>query len=202
MIRQLRVLTGALILLALILHNAPAVAQSQGFAEKGVTEIGGSASFSSISEVYQGKTGSATTVFSLGPRIGYFVADGFEIGFNPGISSFLFPQGLTVWSGAGSSSTTLLQLFVFPAYNIRNEGSKIYPFIEVPLGYTSQSSGSGSGSSGFSWGVRGGVKVTPVGGLLLTFSGEYYQITLNRTGDNERAGFNYFSFGVGIGGFF
>jgi hypothetical protein len=177
-----------------------AVAQGREFATAGVTEIAGSISFSSISEVYSGKTGDATTIFSVGPRVGYFVADGFEIGLNPGVSSWVFPPGLSVLSGGGSTST-ILQLFAFAGYNIRNEGSKMHPFIEIPLGFTSQSSGSYT-ASGFSWGVRGGIKLTPVGALLITISGEYFQITMTKSGASERSGFNFFAFGVGVGGFF
>jgi hypothetical protein len=190
----------AVLVLAVVVGGSMAYSQRTEFATGGVTEIGGSISFSSISEVYAGKTGDATTILSVGPKIGYFVANGFELGIHPGISAWIMPPGLSVVSGGGSTST-LLQLFAFAAYNIRNEGSTMHPFIEVPFGYTSQSSGSYT-SSGFSWGIRGGIKVAPLGALLVTISGEYYQITMSPTGAKERTGFNFFSFGVGVGGFF
>ena len=65
----------------------------------------------------------------------------------------------------------MTQLFLYPGYNLRLEGSRATPFIEVPLGYTSMSSGS-STSSGFSWGVKAGVKIVPTGHMLLTLYGD------------------------------
>jgi hypothetical protein len=143
----------------------------------------------------------------LGPQIGYFVTDGFEIGFNPGIS--LLP-GISVISPSSGNSTTMLQLFFYPGYNLRPEGSNIFPFLEVPLGYTSISDGSTS-ESGFSWGVKGGAKIAAAKHLLLTVFVEYLQVTLNPSetptyygvpSSSGRNGFNFISFGVGVGGFF
>jgi hypothetical protein len=190
----------ALALVIAIAFGSVAVAQERRYAQKGVVEIGGNASFSSISPVSKGEAGDATTLFTFGPRIGYFVADGFQVGFNPGLS-FLPVSGLSVISPSSGESMTLLQLFVYPGYTIRSEGSKSFPFIELPIGYTGASSG-GDSESGFSWGVRGGVKTTPVGALLVTVYAEYFQLTLNPDGADERYGFNYFSFGIGVGGFF
>jgi hypothetical protein len=185
--------------IALLLFSTTAFGQERGFAQKGVVELGGNVSFSSISFVSGGDAGDATTLFSFGPRVGYFVTDGFEIGFNPGLS-FVPLSGFTVISPSGGESTTLLQLFVYPGYTIRTEKGNAYPFIEVPFGYTSASSG-GDDLSGFSWGVRGGVKIAAVGAMLVTIYGEYFQLTLNRPGADKRNGYNYLSFGVGIGGF-
>ncbi len=99
--------------------------------------------------------------------------------------------------------TTVLQLFAYPAYNHRIEGSNVTPFLEVPFGYTSMSSGS-SKSSGFSWGVMGGLKVAASGQVLLTFYVEYLLITLDRENStsSERNGLNYLSVGIAVGGFF
>lgn len=176
-----------------------ALAQTREFGTKGVVELGGNASFSSISNVSNGKTGDATTVLSIAPRIAGFVTDGFQIGFSPGIS-FLPTSGFTVISPPQGESTTMLQLFVFPGYAMRTQGQKVFPFLEMPLGYSRVSSG-GNSQSGFSWGVRGGVKVTPAGNFLLSVFGEYYQITLNRQGANQRSGYNLFTFGVGLGAY-
>jgi hypothetical protein len=173
--------------------------QTAEYAAKGVLELGGTVSFSSIADVSNGKTGDATTLFTFAPRIAGFVTDGFQIGFSPGIS-FLPTSGVTVMSPPRGESTTLLQLFAFPAYVVRTAGQKYYPFIEVPVGYTRISSGNDA-QSGFSWGLRGGIKVTPVGNFLLTVFGEYYQITLNRDGAKEHSGFNLFTFGIGVGAF-
>ena len=191
-------LAGALCTAALVSLQV-AFPQTKEYATQGVFELGGNVSFSSITGVSNGKTGDATTIFSVAPRIAGFVTDGFQIGFSPGIS-FLPISGMTVISPPSGESTTLLQLFAFPAYVVRTAGQKYYPFVEVPFGYTQLSSG-GNAESGFSWGFRGGVKATPVGNLLLTIFGEYYQITLNREGAKERSGFNLFTFGVGVGAF-
>jgi len=83
----------------LVLCIATANAQQHQFAEKGVTELAGTVSFSSITPVSEGKSGDATTLFSLGPQIGYFPTDGLELGIStgitllPGISLITPPQG-------------------------------------------------------------------------------------------------------------
>jgi hypothetical protein len=67
---------GALILALVLLIASGGVAQERkAFATKGVVEVGGSVSFSSITPVSGGESGSAVT-------------DGFELGVNPfGITS-------------------------------------------------------------------------------------------------------------------
>ncbi len=189
----------AAVCVGVIFSAQVAFPQTPEYATKGVLELGGTVSFSSIADVSNGRTGDATTLFTLAPRMAGFVADGFQIGFSPGIS-FLPTSGLTVMSPPRGESTTLLQLFAFPAYVVRTPGQKYYPFIEVPVGYTRISSGDNA-QSGFSWGLRGGIKVTPAGNFLLTVFGEYYQITLNPEGAKERSGFNLFTFGVGVGAY-
>ena len=176
----------------------PASAQDKYFGKQGTTEIAGGISFASFTPVDNGKTGEATTLFSLGPEIGYFVVDGLEIGFNPGVS--LLP-GLSVVTPSTGDATTVLQLFAYPAYNFHLEGSQVNPFLEVPFGYTSMSSGNNS-QSGFSWGVKGGFKVVATGHLLITFYGQYLSLSFTPKNATERSGFNFLSFGVGVGGFF
>jgi hypothetical protein len=46
------------------------------------------------------------------------------------------------------------------------------------------------------------VKLAVVAPLLVTFSGQYLMITLNPDGADERNGFNYLNFGVGVSGYF
>jgi hypothetical protein len=96
---------------------------------------------------------------------------------------------------------TILQLFASPAYNFHFEGSTVNPFLQVPFGYTSMSSG-GDSQSGFSWGVKGGIKVVAADHLLLTFYGQYLALSFTPENATERAGFNFISFGVAVGGFF
>ena len=178
--------------------SAPAFGQERYFGKVGTTEIAGSISFSSITTVSNGNAGDATTLFSLGPEIGYFVVDGFEIGFNPGVS--LVP-GVSIITPPRGDGTTILQLFAYPAYNLHVEGSPVTPFLQVPFGYTSMSSGSIT-QSGFSWGVKGGIKVVATSHLLLTIYGQYLALSFNPENATERYGFNFLTFGVGVGGFF
>ena len=180
------------------LLTAPAAAQDEYFGKAGTTEIAGGISFASITPVSNGETGDVMTILSLGPEIGYFVANGFEIGFSPGVS--LLP-GVSVLTPSTGDALTILQLFASPAYNFHLEGSPVNPFFQVPFGYTSLSSG-GDSQSGFSWGVKGGIKVVPANHLLLTFYGQYLALSFAPKGATERTGLNFLSFGVAVGGFF
>jgi hypothetical protein len=188
------------LLCAAVLSTSPLFGQGKAFATQGVTEVGGSISFSSFTPVNNGKTGDVNTLFSFGPHIGYFVTNGFEIGINPGIT--LIP-GVSIITPESGDATTVLQLFAYPAYNFRIEGSNATPFLEVPFGYTSMSSGN-TKNSGFSWGVMGGVKTVVSGQVLLTFYVEYLLITLDseKSTSTERTGMNYLSVGIAVGGFF
>jgi len=56
---------------------------SGGFTEKGATEFGGSISFQSTTSVSSGVSRDAITALRIEPYIGYFITDGFELGFNP-----------------------------------------------------------------------------------------------------------------------
>lgn len=156
------------------------------FASKGVTEVGGSISFVSTTPVSNGSTGDALTTFSLQPFIGYFVADGFELGLNP--------LGITTTSFHGSSSTRIT-IFAAPSYNFRTAGVT-FPFIEALLGYTSQSDG--STLSGFSWGGRAGVKLAVGGNALVNIGMQYLQITMNPNGATNRFGTNQLSITAGF----
>jgi hypothetical protein len=148
--------------------------------------------------VANGETGDASSILTLGPQIGYFVTDGLEIGFNPGVS--ILP-GMTVLTPSEGDAITVLQLFATLGYNLHSSGSPVYPFVEVPLGYTSASSGDET-DSGFSWGVRAGIKVVAISNFLVTVSGQYYMLSFTPENADERIGLNIFSFGVGVGGFF
>src|SRR3990172_1880653 len=135
MYRHFTVFSALLALVMFVLLGPKSLAQEgKKFAMRGSTELGGSISFQSITPVSNGNTRDATTIFSLSPFIGYFVADGFEIGLNP--------LGITSISSSGSSSTQVM-IFVAPSYNFKTEGI-VYPFIEALFGYTSQSNGSRS----------------------------------------------------------
>lgn len=153
-----------------------------GFASPGVFELGGGLTFQSTTNVTNGNTGGTTTMFSLQPYVGYFITDGFELGFNP--------FGIQTVEG----NTTLLFLLA-PSYNFRT-GSIAYPFIEGLLGLASHSDG--DTRSGFSWGLRGGVKLAIVGNSLLNLGLEYLQITENPSWATDRYGYNQVAFNVGF----
>lgn len=153
-----------------------------GFASPGVVELGGGLTFQSTTNVANGNTGSTTTMFSLQPYVGYFFTDGFELGFNP--------FGIQTVEG----STTLLFLLA-PSYNFRT-GSIAYPFVEALLGLASHSDG--DTRSGFSWGLRGGVKLGLVGNSLLNLGLEYLQVSMNPSGATSRYGYNQVAFNVGF----
>jgi hypothetical protein len=180
------------------------IAQESSFAAKGTTELGGTVSYSSITFVSRGESAdNATTTLTIAPQVGYFVTDGLEIGFSPGISFFLFPQGFT---SMGSTDTGMksyvIQLWGTVAYNFHTSGRTIFPFIEAQGGYTASDEWLyGDRVSGFSYGVKGGIKVVAVEHLLINISVQYNVITLNPTGASDRSGFNYLSVGVGVGGF-
>lgn len=184
--------------LVVLLCAASTSAQQRRFAEKGVTELSGSVAFSSLTPVSNGKTGDATTLLSLGPQIGYFPDDGLELGISTGIT--LLP-GISLISPPEGDATTVVQLFFSPAYNFLLKDNNATPFIEADLGYTSVSSGNES-QSGFSYGARAGFKFAVVDHFLISLSGQYLAITLNPNNATERTGFNYLTFGVGVGGYF
>ncbi len=187
----------AVALIASVL-SVPVAAQDKNFGKMGITEIAGSISFASITPVSNGKTQDATTLLSIAPEISYFVSDGFEVGFSPGVS--LLP-GVSVITPPNGAGTTILQLFACPAYNFHSEGNRVNPFLALPFGYTSASSG-GSTLSGFSWGIKGGIKDVAASNFLLTFYGEYFLLSFTPGQATERSGFNFLSFGIAVGGFF
>ena len=184
--------------LSLFTISSSMIAQDRQFAAKGVTEISGTVSYSSFTSVSRGETGDAISIFTLAPQIGYFITDGFELSLGTGVA--LIP-GFSVISPEDGESTSLLQLFLAPSYNIKTNDAKLYPFLEAQLGYTSLSSGDDT-NSGFSYGGRAGLKIAVVEHFLVNLSVQYLLITLNESGATERNGFNYLTVGVGISGYF
>ena len=202
-VKRINILIQSVLILCLpILMLTPSYAQDHSFGKMGTTELAGSISFESVTLVSNGNTGDATTILSFAPEIGYFVADGFELALSAGITDgMVFPPGLTSEGPSGGSSTTLVQFFISPSYNFVLPESKVYPFLEAKLGFTDVDVSGGS-ASGFSWGARGGIKIPVVEHFLITSSVQYLLITLNPDHANNRYGFNYFSFGFGVSGYF
>ena len=108
--------------------SAPSYSQDDKFATKGITEIGGSVSFSSYTPVFNGESSEdGISILTFAPQIGYFLGDGFELGFATGIS--LLP-GISSISPDEGDGITLLQLFAAPSYNFTTGSETTFPFIE------------------------------------------------------------------------
>lgn len=186
MIEKLNTLWCFLILCFVLQLEVSIGQETENFAAKGVTELGGSISYQSVTPVYNGVTSDAITLFTISPFIGYFVTDGFELGVNP--------LGVTLASYGGGSTTQLMVLLA-PSYNFITKG-RAFPFIEGLIGYTSI--GNGSERDGLSWGGRAGVKHAITNHGLLNLSVQYLLITTNPSGASNRYGSNNLSIAAGL----
>ena len=192
----------AALVILLLCGAATALSQDHSYALKGCVELGGSASYASLTPVNHGVSGGSTSMLNIAPLAGYFPVEGLEIGLSPGVSTLSVPGGFSTVSTSGvDESLTLLQLFAFGGYNFRLRESNVIPFGEAMIGYSSQSSG-GSSASGFSWGLRGGVKLAPVDHFLLAFSVQYLALNYTQANEPERSGLNVLLIGISLGGFF
>ena len=160
----------------------------KSFASKGTTELGGNFSYQSVTPISNGSSGNAINIFQLAPFIGGFVADGFELGVNP--------FGITSVSSGGGSATELLVLGSV-SYNVRTK-SKVFPFVEGLLGYSSVSASGVNSASGLSWGIRGGIKHSITDNGLFNLSLEYIQITTEKQGATNRTGTDQFLIQIGF----
>ncbi len=187
----IKVVRGSAVILACLLIVYQAAPAKGNFAKKGVIELGGSLGYSSQTSVYGSQTGSTTSTIQLSPYFGYFLSDGFELGVDP----------FSILSmSSGGSSITQIMFLVAPSYNFTTNGS-VYPFVEALLGYTSISGGGETGG-GFSWGLKGGIKINVTGNGLLNFGLQYAQYTYTPSGASERYGFNTISLSGGFTIFF
>lgn len=155
---------------------------AQSFTSKGTVELGGEFSFSSqtvSSSLSSSSNRSALNTLMFNPYIGTMVAEGFELGFMPGIATVSY----------GGSSSTQTNLFFVPSYNVNTSG-KAFPYFEFLIGYNSIS-GSGNGSeSGLGVGFSGGVKVAIGNSGLFLFNVKYLHQSYNVTETNY-----YYNFG-------
>jgi hypothetical protein len=160
--------------------------KAQTFTSKGAVELGGEFSFTSQSESVSGYSysyGSESSSYGLlmfSPYLGVMMGQGFELGFEPSI--------------ANSKSSTLLNLFFAPAYNI-NTGGNAYPYLEGLIGYSAITD---HGSvHGLGIGLGGGVKVAIGSSALFLFSLKYlsqsyeYEYTIN---NYTYTGYSYYSY--------
>ena len=166
---------------------------AQGFANKGVWELGGMIGFSSTTSVSNGESGdNALTQFTFEPYVGYFVINCFELGLIPSFST----------ASLGDASTSIFNIFFAPAYNF-NLHSAAFPFVEGRIGYGSTTYDPGEGdsntSSGLSWAVRGGLKYQLGNSALVNVSLGYTQNTRNpKDWDGDRNGTNVFDVMAGF----
>ncbi len=126
-------------------YNKSFSQSEENFAKSNTWELGGSLSYSHT--FAESSNGKDANYVKIAPYIGYFAAEGFEIGFIPAIEYFSY----------GSSSTTFSTMFLTASYNFYTK-SIAYPYIQAGGG-VSGNSGSGSSSSGISWSIEGGVKL-------------------------------------------
>ena len=151
--------------------------EAQRFGMKGTREIGGSIAFQSWTPVYDGQTGNGLSTLNVAPFIGWFLSDGYELGFNP--------LGFTAaWSGG--TSAVDVSITAAPSYNFVSDG-KSTPFIEVLLGAVIPT----SGGLGYNYGARIGVKNEIAGNTLLNIAAEYL-ITGSSSNGSGRYGSNLF----------
>jgi opacity protein-like surface antigen len=106
--------------------------------------------------------------YIINASAGIFVADGLKLAVEPAFEIRSYDN----------SSSSEFKLYLTPEY-VFNLNSEIYPFIGGSVGYTSLSSG--SAENGFSWGVKGGIKINPLGNVLINVGISYYQETYNYT---------------------
>ncbi len=166
--------------------------EAQNFAKKGCFEVGGSIGFTSNTPVIGGDTKDATTTFSFSSFTGYFITDGFEIGFAP--------LNYSVTSPPEGDNTTQLTVLLAPAYNFDMK-TNIYPFIEGLVGYTSISSGDVT-LDGISYGVRGGIKIVLGKNALVNAGVQYMNYTYKPEDADERTGTNQLMINAGLAVYF
>ena len=185
--------TAILVIIVLVLLASACNIHAQ-YASKGVLELGGTASFSSVTQVANGTTASnSTSMFQFSPYAGYFIAEGISIGVEPSFGSLKM--------AGDNNSYTALALYAIPGYTFATKSS-FFPYVQGMIGYTSIGYGSEPTQSGISWGLKGGVKFS-IGNAGLICAGVTYQaITVNPSGANSRYGFNVLSIGVGYSIFF
>lgn len=187
------------LLISFVLVMVASLTSAQDFAKAGVLEAAGSIGFSSTTSVYDGESADdARTTFSFMPLLGYFIIDGFELGFAPRFSS----------SSYGDVSNSSLGIFVVPQFHF-NLKSNIYPYIGAAVGYNSDSYDDGNSetddatSSGISYGAMGGIKVQVGKAALVTIGVEYFMLNSEpEDWEGDRVGADVFSVSAGVAIFF
>lgn len=181
-------------LVCLLIAMQPLFAQDSRLTDQGTIELAGTVSFSN----YKAPAADFSySVFTFAPQVSYFFLDNFSVGMSTGLG---YLPGLTVVSPRTGEGSTVVQLFLSPAYHFMLDSKQLFPFVEGQVGYGLVTSG--SSSSGLSYGGRAGVKFIPAGHFVLTFAGQFVSLRLHRSNINYRVGWDYWTVGVGVGGFF
>jgi hypothetical protein len=155
---------------------------TKSFATKGVLELGGNITLQGVGTVSNTSGGNSASLFTFAPYVGYFTANGFELGINP--------FNLQLASSSGYTETQLRVLFL-PCYNF-NAGGTAFPFIEGLFGFVS-----GENSDGYCYGARGGVKLEFAGNALVNIGVQYDQIRKS-SGGSTNSGLYELMFAVGF----
>ena len=161
------------------------------FAMAGTFELGGFASFSSYTAVNNGSTSDASYGLAFSPSAGYFIMDELELVVNPLMVSY-------AWSG--NVKALNLQPMAGLAYNFRAH-PRAFPYVEGVAGVAYSRSDNGVATmtrSGFAWAGRVGIKALVTGTGIANIAVQYQQVTLNRSSDSQRNGFNEIALTVGL----
>jgi hypothetical protein len=147
-----------------LMYTLSSAQETKSFGKKGVTETGGSLAFSSMKYVYNGRAGDSYNLFQVSGYVGYFIADGFELGANP----------LSIIGGNGAMQ---MSLNFAPSYHFLGN-SRVAPFVEGIAGLTFA-----TGRNALNYGFRAGLKnvisndvviISSVQYLVSSFSEEKY----------------------------
>jgi len=183
-----------LVKLALLTMSTAGSAAGQQLTAAGNVELAGNVSFSHYDAA---ASDFSTSVFTFAPQVSYFWRENFSLGLSTG---FGYLSGVSVVSPSDGDNSTVVQLFAAPAYHFQLDSKQLVPFVEGQLGYGVVTSG--DSSSGLSYGARAGVKFVPVDHLVLTLAAQFLSLRLYRSDSDERIGWDYWTLGVGVGGYF
>jgi hypothetical protein len=178
----------------LIVFCSPSKAQGLKLTDAGTTELAGTISYAN----YKAPAVDVSySVFTFAPQVSYFFIENLSLGITTGLG---YLPGISIVSPSDGESSTVVQLFLSPAYHFPIDSKQLYPFVEGQIGYALVTDG--DASSGLSYGGRAGIKFTPVEHFVITFAGQFTSLRLYEDGSDERIGWDYWTIGFGVGGYF
>ena len=160
------------LLLISITSDSQTIKTKSIYAKQKTFEIGGDIMINSIEYTFEESNYSmyngshTTTNIIIDGTVGMFVIDGLKLALEPAIQ-LSYSEG---------SSWNQSKIYFSPEY-ILNMKSNVYPYLGGSAGYTSQSySGSSSAThGGFSWGLKGGIKINAFGNALINVGISYFR---------------------------